>query len=199
MNFLDYALHHLSCILRVLRGDTAALGDMDISADGFWRSFEAFPAALPALFFAWVVEARQLQAHGVYGSITSMIVRMAMLEIVFWIVPVLVLAFVLRALRMTRRFTHLIIARNWLSALVSYLFVVVPLSELAAGGGQENALSGWLTLAAIGLMLWFSVRITRIALNVQVMTAIGFVAVETTLTYPLAFFAYGAVGLYPAV
>ena len=56
MNFLDYALHHLSCILRILRGDTAALGDMDISADGFWRSFEAFPAALPALFFAWVVE-----------------------------------------------------------------------------------------------------------------------------------------------
>ena len=49
------------------------------------------------------------------------------------------------------------------------------------------------------LMLWFSVRITRIALDVQVMTAIGFVAVETTLTYPLAFFAYGAVGLYPAV
>ena len=46
MNFLDYALHHLTCILRVLRGDVAALGDMDISADGFWRSFEAFPAAL---------------------------------------------------------------------------------------------------------------------------------------------------------
>jgi hypothetical protein len=38
---------------------------MDISADGFWRSFEAIPAALPALIFAWVAEARQIRRRRV--------------------------------------------------------------------------------------------------------------------------------------
>lgn len=198
MNFLDYALHHTACIARILRGDRSALDDMDISADGFWRSFEAIPAALPALFFAWVVEARQSQSVGVSGSLGSLIARMAILELVFWIVPVIVLVFVLKALRMTRRYTHLIIARNWLSALVSYLFVVIPMGELISGGGRNSDLTAWLTLAAIGLMLWFSVRVTRIALDAPVMTAVAFVAAEFFITYPLAAAAYAVAGLYPA-
>lgn len=197
MNFLDYALHHVACTARLLRGDIAALDEMDISADGFWRSFEAIPASLPALMFAWVAEARQLQADGTAVSLGSMILRMAVLELAFWIVPVIALAFVLKALGMMHRFTHLVVARNWLAALVSYLFVIVPLSGLLDAG--NSSLPAMLTLGAIGLMLWFSVRVTRAALNTPLSVAVTFVAVEAVITYPLAVFAYAAAGLYPAV
>lgn len=197
MNFFDYAFHHVGCIVRLLRGDVSALEDMDISADGFWRSFEALPAALPALFFSWVVEARSLQAAGNLGSTGSIIARMAMLEIVFWVVPIIAFIFVLKALGLSARYTYLIVSRNWLSALAAYFFVAIPLTDMATGE-PGSSLSAWLTLAAIGLMLWFSVRVTRVALNVSPMTAVAFVGIETVITYPLAVSAYVAAGLYPA-
>ncbi|MFZ2103666.1 MAG: hypothetical protein WAU86_24205 [Oricola sp.] len=198
MNFFDYAFHHIGCVARLLRGDGKALGDMDISADGFWRSFEAIPAALPALVFAWVFEARQIQASGKLDSLSSMIARMAVLEIVFWIAPLVVLAFVLRPLKLGHRFPHLVISRNWLSALLSYVFVAVSLIELVFNAGQTSNTTALLALITMGLMLWFSVTVTRVALNVPQLTAVAFVAVETLVTYPLAVFAYGAAGLYPA-
>jgi len=197
MNFFDYAFHHVGCVMRLLRGDTAALSDMDISADGFWRSFEAIPAALPALIFAWVAEARQIRAGGSLDSIGSMVVRMAALEFAFWILPIIVLAVVLRQFKLGHRFSHLIIARNWLAVLTSYIFVAVPLAEMAIGGGETSGATILLTLIAMVLALWFSVRVTRVALAVQPMTAIAFVAVEVFITYPLAVAAYGALGLYP--
>jgi hypothetical protein len=197
MNFFDYAFHHVGCVMRLLRGDMAALSDMDISADGFWRSFEAIPAALPALIFAWVAEARQIRAEGSLDSVGSLIARMAMLEIVFWLLPILVLAVVLRQLKLGHRFSHLIIARNWLAVLTSYIFVAVPLAEMAINGGGASGAAFLLTLLAIVLALWFSVRITRVALSVQTVTAVAFVAVEVFITYPLAVLAYGAAGLYP--
>ncbi|MCI5077717.1 hypothetical protein [Oricola sp.] len=196
MNFLDYALHHIACTVRLVRGDAAALDDMDITVDGFWRSFEALPAALPALIFSWVVEARQLQAEGLTVPLGSILGRMALLELVFWIAPVIVLAFVLNMLGLGRRFTHLIVARNWLAAFGSYLFVVIPLGELTTGSGPGEFWV-WMTLFAIMLMLWFSTRVTRQALDAPLTTAIAFVGVEAAVTYPLAVYAYAAAGLYP--
>jgi hypothetical protein len=197
MNFFDYAFHHVGCVMRLLRGDTAALSDMDISADGFWRSFEAIPAALPALIFAWVAEARQIRAEGSLDPVGSLVMRMALLELVFWILPIIVLAFVLRQLKLGHRFSHLIIARNWLAVLTSYIFVSVPLVEMAASGGQTSSATLLLTLVAMVLALWFSVRVTRVALSVQPVVAVAFVAVEVFFTYPLAVLAYGVAGLYP--
>ncbi|GAB4352524.1 MAG: hypothetical protein Kow0026_10100 [Oricola sp.] len=197
MSFFDYAFHHVGCVVRLLRGDPAAFADMDISADGFWRSFEAIPAALPALIFAWVAEAQQIRAAGSPDSVGSLIVRMAALELAFWILPIIVLAIVLRQLRLGHRFSHLIIARNWLAVLTSYVFVAAPLFELAFSGGATSSASVLITLATMVLALWFSVSVTRAALSVQPAIAIAFVAVEVFITYPLAVVAYGAAGLYP--
>ncbi|QKV19422.1 hypothetical protein [Oricola thermophila] len=197
MNFLDYALYHVIGVARIVRGDPDALSDMDISADGFWRSFQAIPAAMPALIFAWTTEARQIRAAGAADSVLSMVARMAFLEILFWILPVIALAFVLRALGMSRRFPHLIIARNWLTVLTSYIFVLVPLGEFVFRTGAESDAMLLVTIVTMLLALWFSVRVTRVALSVTPAVAFAFVAVEVFLTYPLAVFAYGAVGLYP--
>ena len=197
MNFFDYAFHHMTCVIRLVRGEQAAWADMDISADGFWRSFGAIMAAIPALFFAWVVEARHLQADGVAGTTGSIVARMAVLELVFWILPIVGLAIALRLLGMSDRFTHLIISRNWLAALLSYLFVAKPLVTLVSNGAAE-ALAGWMTIAILAVMLWLSVRITRFALNTTPLVALAFIVVETLITFPLAMILYAAVGLSPA-
>lgn len=54
---LDYAFHHLESVIGVIAGRPGALERMDISSDGFWRSFSAIIVALPALFFGWVIGA----------------------------------------------------------------------------------------------------------------------------------------------
>jgi hypothetical protein len=63
--------------------------------------------------------------------------------------------------------------------------------------GQTSQATALLTLVTMGLMLWFSVRVTRTALDVTPMVAVGFVAVETLITYPLAVSLYEVAGLYP--
>ena len=196
MNFFDYAFHHVGCAFRIVRGDAAALDDMDVSADGFWRSFEAILAAMPAFLFAWVVEARQIQREGVAGSTMSFIARLAALELFFWILPIIVLAIVLPPLGFGHRFSHLVIARNWLSAGLSYLFVVVPFSELVFSGGTEGNFTPWLTLIVLALMIWSALRITRAALDTTPIVALAFVVAETLLSFPLAISLYGLAGLY---
>lgn len=197
MNFFDYAFHHVGCALRIVRGDAAALNDMDISADGFWRSFGAILAAVPALLFAWVVEARQLQVEGISGSTMSFVARLAALELFFWVLPIIALAMALPRLGFGHRFSHLIIARNWLSAGLSYLFVVLPLTELAVSGGSESELTFWLSLIVLALMIWSALRVTRAALDTTPAVSLAFVAAETLLIYPLAVSLYGLAGLYP--
>ena len=164
MNFFDYAFHHMGCTWRIIRGDDRALDDMDISADGFWRSFEALIAAFPALLFAWVVVARQIQAGGIPDSTFSIVARLATLEIALWILPVIVFAVVLPALGFGRRFSHLVIARNWLGAMIAYLFVIVPISELVGGGGETNQIALGLTLIVIVAAFWTALRLTVVAL-----------------------------------
>lgn len=199
MSFLDYALHHIGCAARLARGDERALADMDISADGFWLSFGAIPAAIPALFFSWVVEARQLQSMGVLGSVPGIAIKLAVLEILFWILPVIALALVVKPLGYSRRFSHLIVTRNWLSTLLSYLFVVLPLLNMLLGGGGPSDASALLWLIIMGVAIWLSIRVTRIALNSPVAVAVGFVAVETVILLPLSITVYGLVGLNPQV
>jgi hypothetical protein len=197
MNFFDYAFHHVGCVVRIVRGDAGALSDMDISADGFWRSFEAIIAALPALLFAWVVEARQIQMEGIGGSMASLVSRLAFLELVFWVLPIIALAVVLPPLGFGKRFSQLIIARNWLSAAISYLYVLVPMTEFALSSGAENEITPWLTLAIMIIMIWAAIRVTRVALATTGIVAFAFVFAETLVTFPLAISLYGLMGLYP--
>jgi hypothetical protein len=199
MTFADYAIHHVGCIIRVLRGDPDGLSDMDISADGFWRSFRAIPIALPALFFAWVVQGRELLADGVAGSLGSLILRMAALELVLWILPLIALAIVLKPLGMAHRFSHIVIARNWFSVIISYVFVVAPLASLILGVEEGAAAENWIVIAVMMFTLWAATRVTRVALDTTPTVAIAFVVVETLITIPLALSLYGMAGLNPAV
>ena len=106
------------------------------------------------------------------------------------------LAIVLPPLGFGHRFSHLVIARNWLSAGLSYLFVVVPFSELVFSGGTEGNFTPWLTLIVLALMIWSALRITRAALDTTPIVALAFVVAETLLSFPLAISLYGLAGLY---
>ena len=190
---LDYAFHHLECAVRIMAGRREALDDMDISADGFWRSFSAIAVALPAMFFVWVVSARQTQATLPTHSTGGLIAAEATFELVMWLLPVLVLAVVLRPLGLSHRFSHLIIARNWSGAVVSYAVAAVFLPQLVLS--PENGFVLVLYILLLMALVLFAVRITSAALDTGLATASAFVAAELIAGLMLASLYYGALGL----
>ncbi|WP_421854410.1 hypothetical protein [Oricola sp.] len=200
MNFFDYAFHHIGCALRIVRGDARALADMDVSADGFWRSFEAIVAAFPAMLFAWVVYARQIQAEGSLDPTMSIVTRLATLEIALWILPVIVLAVILPPLGFRHRFSHFIIARNWLGAALAYLFVIVSLAQLVLErGGEQSPVTMLLALIAIAVAFMASLRVTIAALATTGGIAFMFVFAEWVALIFIELQAMAVMGLLPEV
>ncbi|WP_306117440.1 MULTISPECIES: hypothetical protein [unclassified Roseitalea] len=188
---LDYAFHHMECALAVMIGRREALTRMDISADGFWRSFGAILVSAPALFFVWVLSARQTQAEFPLASTGGLILAEAAFELFVWLAPVFVLAMILRPLGFGDRFSHLIIARNWSAAVISYAIAVPFVAQLFAG--PESGLAAMLLLVVLAVVFIAAVRVTRTALDSSLMVAIAFTATELFIGLMLASAYYGAV------
>ncbi|MEM1375990.1 MAG: hypothetical protein AAGG69_01240 [Pseudomonadota bacterium] len=181
---IDYAFHHCECVLRIVRGDASALNDMDISADGFWRSFWAMAFAFPALFFTWVASAQDLMAQGVVGSLASLIVKEVGIELFAWLLPIFAFALLLPRLGLGNSFTPLIIARNWLTAILSYVVAAVLLAETLIPSAGDGALI-LLFFIVLGVSLWMVTRITIAAFQGHHLAAYSLVAAELLIMLSL--------------
>ena len=176
---LDYAFHHLESVIGVIAGRPGALERMDISSDGFWRSFSAIIVALPALFFGWVIGAVTALADTPSGSLASLIARDAVLESVAWFLPIAVFAVIVKPLGFGARFAHLIVVRNWSNALFSYVLALyfIALMVLPASG-TPMLLAGIVLIVG---MLFAAVRLVRAALACSRRVAIAFVGGELAM------------------
>ncbi|RKF08489.1 hypothetical protein DEM25_000345 [Oceaniradius stylonematis] len=190
---LDYAFHHVECVAAAITGRPGAIERMDISADGFWRSFTAIAVALPAMFFVWVMNARANQAEMPSMGVAPLVAGEAVFELVVWLLPIPVFALVLRPLGLGHRFVHLVIARNWANALFSYVIAAlyVPHLVVADDNGAMMMLGGVLMV----LILVAAVRLTRAALDSSVSLAMAFIAGEFIVSIALAIAYLGMLGL----
>lgn len=188
----DYGFYHIERVVKIIRGDEAALDQMDISSDGFWRSFAAIIWALPALFFAWVFDARDLIADGVELTMVRIVIYSAIIEMVLWFLPIILLAFVLRPLGLASRYSHLIIARNWLSVPIVYAYIVVMLLSLLFGNASPLVL---VAFAFLLVAIWIQIRVTRISLQSDASIAAALVIGEIILLLIIMFYAQSTLGL----
>lgn len=190
---IDYAFYHVERLVRMIRGDENALYEMDITAEGFWKSFSAIVFALPAFFFAWVTEARDLAMMGVQYSMISMVLIQAFVDLIVWLVPVAVFVWVLKLLDLSSRYSHLIITRNWMSLFFAYVYVVLDLPSFFVPGFELPLLIIFVVLV---LMLFLATRFTRIALDCNPALAAVLVVGEFFLVaVPMVYF-YSAIGFY---
>lgn len=188
----DYGFYHIERVWRIVRGDDAALNEMDISSDGFWRSFAAIVWTLPAMFFAWVFDARDLIIEGVELSMVRIVVYSAIIELLLWFLPVLVLAFILRPLGLAQRYSHLIIARNWLSVPIVYAYIVIMLLGLLLGDAAPLVLLAFVFLFGA---VWIQIRVTRVSLDCASSLAAILVIGEFLLLLIIMFYLQAALGL----
>lgn len=158
----DYVQAHLSAAWRIMataKGD--ALPGMDISAEGFWRSFWSILLALPPMLLSWVAAAPDFSEEGSALSLT--VLRLGVADLAAWLLPIAGLAMVARTVGMGRSFAAYVIATNWGSAILVWLAVPPALVRLVSPGEPDP--SGFLSLTIFLLSLVLGWRITHGALG----------------------------------
>lgn len=148
----------------VMWGRKEGMTQLDLSADGFWDSFWALPLALPPLILAWVMSADTMtEAAGAGGAKLSVVLRLALVDVANWILPLILLALVARRLGISKRFVPYVVASNWGTLIVIWMGLpVILMSLLSPDTGDFATVLGFMLFM---VSLLFSWRITRATLN----------------------------------
>lgn len=143
---------YLAGAWRLMMGKPDGVRALDVSADGFWNSFFAILVAFPALSVSWAGLAAELSEEGL-GSRYSILLRLAVIDVVAWVLPLLVLGLVARPAGILDRYPHFVVASNWASALLAWLMLPAGLLNLFAPAASDlnNVVSLVVFLAALAL------------------------------------------------
>jgi len=160
---------HLLGAWRMMAGKRDGLRLLDLSLDGFWNSFFAIVVALPAMLASWVPLAGELTGDASFPLRLSMLVRLALVDIGAWVLPLAALAAVAERAGIRHRFVHYVVATNWGSAIFAWMTLPVSLLRLVlpASGDLAAGLS-FLVFVATLVLYW---RLTDAALEKGAATA----------------------------
>lgn len=143
---------YLTGLWMLLKGDTKGFGHLDISDRGVNRSFWSIAWSLPAMFVSWLFWYRTLWISGIGedqgGGVFFL--RMAMIDMASWILPLVLIGCVCLVLALEKNFNAIVVTTNWLALPVAYAnALLVALAVVVPGLGQLIILL-WLMLL-IGL------------------------------------------------
>lgn len=161
---------------RLARLDPSGMGHLNLSVEGFWRSF--FAAVLVAPGYALLVAQDLLAREEEVSPIWALLVE-TLGYVVGWAafpVAALVLA---QLLGLSRNYAALIIAVNWAQVLQIGAF----LAALALG----FVLGSLVVVLATGAILFYQWFVIRTALDTSAGIAIAFVLVDLLLTSAVSF------------
>ncbi len=149
---------------RMMTGRHDGLRLLDVTLDGFWNSFFAIVVAGPAMLASWVPLAGELAgADAGFGLRLSMLVRLAIVDIGAWVLPLAALAAAADFIGVRQRFVHFVVANNWASAIFVWMTLPVSLLRLVMPGAADLATSLSLVVFLVTLVLFW--RLTNAALE----------------------------------
>lgn len=188
--------YYFSAVWRTMTGHPEALNNLNTDADGFWRSFFAILISLPPMLIGWVEIAARLTDGDETALRLINTVKLATIDMIVWLLPLLIIGFLSRSLGLERRFSTYVVATNWATALfawiyapLSFLNLLLPdLSPVFAGIGFS------LFLATLAL----SYRLTRAALQRPHSFAAPFFISVILGSIMLTIILQGLTGLIPA-
>ncbi|MCB1831993.1 MAG: hypothetical protein KDH19_00885 [Geminicoccaceae bacterium] len=163
-SLVDEIVRSLVAAFRLVRLQEDGLTHLNLSIDGFWRSFLAAVIVLPGAAFVFHVQSLQSGDPAEAG-------RLGMAGIVFAITwlkfPLLSLVFV-RCFGLTDRYVPLVVASNWVAVCIMAIFVAVVLLStiLPMMIGQTLLL---MTFVGALYVQWFVLNVTLRAAAVTVL------------------------------
>jgi len=159
----------------------AALALFNLSEQGFWRSFLAFPVALPLYLLAvrmGIPAMAETDAQkAMLGFVLFKATFMLALEWVAWIV---VVALLLKPLGLAQHFGRYVIVYNWSSPLILALQAVPTF--LYFNGLITREAATFIFLFLLGVALYLRWQNARIGLDAPGTLAVGFVLADVLLS-----------------
>jgi len=182
---------------RLMTGRRDGLGLLDISADGFWNSFFAIVIALPPLIVGWVGTAKELGADPAapVGPF-SYLLRLAVVDLGTWILPLVVLAFAAPLAGIRDRFVQYVVALNWATAILSWLLLPAALLRLVVSSNSGFFVAVSLGLFSLSMVLTWRLTNVVIARGPAIGSAVfaGMLAASITALVVLQ----SVFGIYPS-
>ena len=140
---------------------------LDLTDRGMMRSFWAIVWCLPAMAISWYWWHLNFLAQGPSGIRTGLpfFMRLALIEIICWLIPVLLIGMLLIAFSAREKFPALVTVTNWLSVPFSYAYSVLILVAMFVPALQGLTSVLWLLLV-FALVMSFA-RIVRFFIRDQ--------------------------------
>ena len=162
----------------VMNGRAEGLRKLDLTIDGFWRSFGAVVLILPVALIAIASErVALLAAGGEIAALTGVYVVLRLIAVIVdWFTFPAVLALLARPMGIAQRFVPYIVARNWAAVLIAAFFAVPHLFH--ALGVLPTGILPLVLLLLFGIAVWFGYVLVRTAMQVPPVMAIPVVGLE---------------------
>lgn len=170
---------------RLMGGQSDGLQRLDLSADGFWRSFAALLVALPPSILSWIEFERVERAGGGAGTALDYLAH-ATADATAWLVPILIMMSAAPHIGFTRKIVPFVVALNWGGALMAWIFSPFFLLVLLLGPSDTMQALG---LVVAGLSVVLTVRLVAHATQSDLPLAIAIV----TMMVIVALMSYAAV------
>lgn len=158
---------------RLARLDAGAMSYFDRTSEGFWKSFFAAVIVAPGFAIIMVYELAQVELEA--GALRILLVELVAYVLGWVAFPVLVHQ-VCEAIGKRDAFIGYIVAFNWAKVIQMAVFLPsIALIALGAVPGEAGWMLRWVVSILILFYEWF---VTRTALAVTAMGAVGFVALD---------------------
>jgi hypothetical protein len=148
---------------RLMMGKPDGFRLLDLSAEGFWNSFQAMLVAVPALILGWIGAANAIGGPAAATGRFSTVVKLGLVDLGSWVLPLVALALVAQHAGIANRFVHYVVASNWASAIIAWLLLPSALLRLFLPSATEAATLVSLLLFDASLVLTW--RMTNAAIG----------------------------------
>ena len=175
-------LDNLAGAWMVMNGHAAGLGRLDVSINGFWRSFAAIFLLAPYLVLG-IMDQRRLRESSepaLAATASDNIALQLVATGVDWVIFPLAFALLARSLGVADRYVPFIVARNWAAVIASAFFALATIAHLL--GIASDAALPYLLIIMLGVTLRFSYLIVRTTLGVPVAVALPIVFLDILLS-----------------
>ena len=167
----------------LFRGNAEGFRWLDISARGFWRSFWAIAYCVPPIILSWIAfRSSYLGLLPVGAPVADLFYfKLLVIELAGWFVPCAALIALSQLTGNGAMAVPLVIATNWLSVPLQWLYAVDNAIQLLFPDGEGLAAILFLALLSLSLIAHYRIM-SRIMPNDKLMPA-AFVMVLFVVSY----------------
>ncbi|WP_105370493.1 hypothetical protein [Neorhizobium huautlense] len=188
---------YLSGLWLLIRGDAQGFRLLDVSDRGMMRSFWAFVWCLPAVFVSWIwLRSLLVQSMPPGTRLGGMFfVRVAMLEVLNWLLPIVFSALICLFMGIHRKFPAIVVTINWLAVPFAWIYGLLCLAMLLLP--VLTPIIGLMQLMLLMILVFAVSRIMRMICGPQLLMTTALVLVLLVPNMILTGAMQRFLGIYP--